>query len=128
MTLVKRFEELRAWQAARALVREAYAVARRDAFARDWGLRDQIQRAAVSVMSNIAEGFDAGTDAEFVRFLTYARASAAEVQSLLYVAHDIGYLGREEFERLYQMAEEAKALSGGLLSSIRRRTSSRRRR
>ena len=128
MTLVKRFEELRAWQAARALVREVYAVARRDAFARDLGLRDQIQRAAVSVMSNIAEGFDAGTDAEFVRFLTYARASAAEVQSLLYVAHDIGYLSQEEFERLYQMAEEAKALSGGLLSSIRRRTSSRRRR
>ncbi len=127
MGLVRRFEELRAWQAARALVKEVYAVARRDAFAKDWGLRDQIQRAAVSVMSNIAEGFDSGTDAEFVRFLTYARASAAEVQSLLYVAHDVGYLSQEEFERLYQMAEEAKALSGGLLSSIRNRNPGRRR-
>jgi len=68
MALVKRFEELRAWQAARVLVKAVYVVSRQDAFAKDWGLRDQVQRAAVSVMSNIAEGFEAGTDAEFVRF------------------------------------------------------------
>jgi len=69
MALVKRFEEWRARQGARALVREVYAVARRDAFARDWGLRDQLQRAAVSVMSNIAEGFDSRTTTEYSRFL-----------------------------------------------------------
>jgi four helix bundle protein len=82
MALVKRFEDLRAWQVARRLVKEIYAVTRREAFAHDYGLRDQIQRAAVSAMCNIAEGFENGTNGDFSRFLTYARASAAEVQSL----------------------------------------------
>ncbi len=123
MVLVKRFEELRAWQAARRLVKSVYAVTRKGAFARDYGLRDQIQRAAVSAMSNIAEGFESGTDGDFSRFLTYARASAAEVQSLLYVALDADYLSQDDFEALYRLAEEVKALSGGLLASLRRRSS-----
>ncbi len=122
MTLVKRFEDLRAWQSARKLVSSVYAATRQEPFARDFGLRDQIQRAAVSTMSNIAEGFESGTDGDFSRFLAYARASAAEVQSLLYVALDAGYLSRENFETLYRLAEETKALSGGLLASIRRRS------
>jgi four helix bundle protein len=81
MALVKRFEDLRAGQAARRLVKEIYALTRREAFAHDYGLRDQIQRADVSAMCNIAEGFESGTNGDFSRFLTYARASAAEVQS-----------------------------------------------
>lgn len=97
------------------------SASRREPFASDWGLRDQIRRAAVSVMSNIAEGFESGTDGDFVRFLTHTRGSAAEVQSLLYVARDVGYLSPAEFEALYRLAEEAKALSGGLLTAIRRR-------
>lgn len=120
MSAVKRFEELRAWQAARALVQAVYRASQKEPFARNWGLRDQIQRAAVSVMSNIAEGFESGTDGEFARFLAYARGSAAEVQSLLYVARDVGYLSPAEFEELYRLAEEAKALSGGLLAALRR--------
>jgi len=123
MAVVKRFEDLRAWQSARKLVRSVYDATRQEPFARDFGLRDQIQRAAVSTMTNIAEGFESGTDGDFSRFLAYARASAAEVQSLLYAALDAGYLSRESFEALYRIAEETKALSGGLLASIRRRSS-----
>jgi len=122
MALVKKFEDLKAWQAARKLVSGVYAATRQEPFARDFGLRDQIQRAAVSTMSNIAEGFDSGTDGDFSRFLTYTRASAAEVQSLLYVALDAGYLLQKDFDTLYRLAEETKALSGGLLASIRRRS------
>jgi len=81
MAAAKRFEELRVWQSARIMVQQVYQITREGSFARDFGLRDQIQRAAVSVMSNIAEGFHAGSNAEFLRFLRYARRSLAEVQS-----------------------------------------------
>ncbi len=79
--VIQRFEDIQVWQRARELVREVYAISGRGAFARDTGLRDQIRRAAGSVMHNIAEGFDVGSDAEFIRFLGYARRSATEVQS-----------------------------------------------
>ena len=78
-------------------------------------MRDQIQRAAVSVMANIAEGFDAATDREFIRFLTYARRSASEVQSHIYIALDQKYVSPAKFREIYDTAAEAKRLIGGFI-------------
>ncbi len=118
MPLIKRFEDILAWQEARKLVREIYRITREGAFVKDFGLRGQIQRAAVSVMTNIAEGFDCDSHVEFARFLGIARRSAVEVQSLLYVALDIGYLTDEVFKVEYSQADKAKALIGGLKKSV----------
>ena len=120
MAGVRRFEDLRAWQVASELVVAVYALTRKGAFARDHGLKDQIQRAAVSVMANIAEGFDCESKAEFARFLGYARRSAAEVQALLHAARMVGYIAEEEFEATYALAAKAKGLIGGLKASLRR--------
>lgn len=118
MAAIEKFEDIVAWQEARVLTRNVYAVTRREPFARDFGLRDQIQRAAVSSMANIAEGFDCESKVEFGRFLGIARRSAVEVQSLLYVALDVDYLTKEEFTRLYEQARKAKALIGGFKRSL----------
>lgn len=85
---IERFEDIKGWQEARVLANMVYDVSDSGPFARDFGLRDQIRKAAGSTMHNIAEGFDAGSDAEFIRFLKYARRSASEVQSQLYIALD----------------------------------------
>jgi four helix bundle protein len=114
MALIKRFEDLQAWQEARRLVRDVYSMSQEGALARDFGLRDQIQRAAVSMMANIAEGFDCESHIEFARFLGYARRSAVEVQSLLYTAMDTGYINEDVFKAEYSQAGKAKALIGGL--------------
>jgi len=89
---VERFEDLIAWQKARQLTSVIYRITSLSDFARDFGLRDQIRRAAVSVMSNIAEGFDRASRSEFHQFLVIAKASCAEVRSQLYVAQDVGYI------------------------------------
>jgi four helix bundle protein len=122
MALIKRFEDILAWQEARKLVQDIYQITRDGAFAKDFGLRDQIQRAAVSVMANIAEGFDCESHLEFARFLGIARRSAIEVQSLLYAALDIGYISEEIFSREFAQANKAKALIGGLKKSLKPRT------
>jgi four helix bundle protein len=113
MATIERFEDIKAWQAARDLVAVVYRVSGRGKFEKDFGLRDQIRRASVSVMSNIAEGFERGSDKEFCRFLYIAKGSAGEVRSHLFVALDSGYLASDEFDDLRARAEEvAKALSG----------------
>jgi len=122
MALIKRFEDILAWQEARKLVQDIYKITCEGGFARDFGLRDQIQRAAVSVMTNIAEGFDCESHIEFARFLGISRRSALEVQSLLYVALDIGYVTEEIFKREYAQADKAKALTGGLKKSLKSRS------
>ncbi len=121
MPLIKRFEDILAWQEARKLARDVYGMTREGAFAKDFGLRDQIQRAAISVMTNIAEGFDCESHVEFARFLGIARRSAVEVQSLLYAALDIGYISEEAFKAEYQQTEKTKALIGGLKKSLKPR-------
>ena len=122
MALIKRFEDILAWQEARKLVKEIYELTQKGSFAKDFGLRDQIQRAAVSVMANIAEGFDCESHTEFARFLGFARRSAVEVQSLLYAALDIGYITESIFKSQYAQAEKAKALTGGLKHSLKPRS------
>lgn len=125
--VISRFEELVAWQKARTLTRDVYQATRTGRFARDFGLSSQIQRAAVSIMSNIAEGFDRGNRAEFHQFLSVAKASCAEVRSQLYIAHDIGYVTKERFESLKELAEEVSRIIGGLRASVARQRDQRRR-
>ena len=118
MGMIKRFEDIIAWQEARRMTKEIYSVTNRQPFARDYGLRDQIQRASVSTMSNIAEGFDCESKIEFGRFLGIARRSAVEVQSLLYVALDARYVDTAAFEQHYEQARKTKALIGGFKRSL----------
>ena len=118
MPAITRFEDIIAWQEARILTQRIYQTTGREPFARDFGLRDQIQRASVSSMSNIAEGFDCESKVEFGRFLGIARRSAVEVQSLLYVALDVNYINGSEFAAHYEQARKTKALIGGFKHSL----------
>jgi four helix bundle protein len=118
LSKVERFEDLIAWQKARDLARAIYQVTQQGAFARDLGLARQIQRAAVSIMSNIAEGFERRGRREFHQFLSTAKGSCAEVRSQLYVAFDIGYIEECDFHRLLAQAEEVGRVVGGLRASV----------
>ena len=115
---MSKFEELIAWQKARELAKQIYIVTKQGEFNRDFGLRDQIQRASVSVMSNIAEGFERGSPADFHRFLVIAKASCAEVRSQLYLSLDIGYLQKDDFNRIMNLANETSRIIGGLRRSV----------
>lgn len=120
MAKIERFEDLQSWQAARELANVVYGLTGESHFAHDYRLRDQIQGAAGSVMHNIAEGFDAGSDGEFARFLGYARRSASEVQSQLYLVLDQRYIDDEQLRVAYDKATEAKKLINGLVGYLRR--------
>jgi len=111
---IQRFEEIKAWQEARALVKMVYQATKdRKSFGSDYKFKEQITSAAVSVMSNIAEGFSRRTKKEFVQFLFVSKGSCAEVQSQLYAALDQGYISEDRFKELHTKAEEvAKILSG----------------
>ena len=122
MAAIKQFEDIQAWQQARELVREVYKACAEGRLSRDFGLRDQLCRAAVSSMSNVAEGFAKKSDRAFAHFLDIARGSITEVQSLLYVALDVGYLEKSEFDKLRQMTEKVASLISGLTSYLRQRS------
>lgn len=117
---IKRFEDLEVWQEARIIVQHVYRATSDRDYSRDLSLRDQVRRAAVSMMANIAEGFSRRSNREFVQYLFIAKASAAEVQSHLYVALDQGYVSQEQFQRLYERidryARQVSALITYLLS------------
>lgn len=119
MKTMAKFHNLIAWQKARILTQKIYDVSTRGKFATDYGLRDQIQRAAVSVMSNIAEGFGRGAPRQFRQFLDISWASATEVQSLLYVALDLNYIDTTEFHRLINLTEEVISIIAGLKRSLK---------
>lgn len=123
MGTIQKFEDIDAWQKARVLTREVYAVTADGTFSKDFGLRDQIRRAAVSVMSNIAEGFDRGGVRELIQFLFIAKGSAAEVQAQLYVALDAGYIKQEQFKGLYDLAGDTGRLIGGFIRYLKTRDS-----
>jgi len=122
---INRFEDLIAWQKARVLTRDIYQVTRQVEFAKDFGLRDQIQRAAVSIMSNIAEGFERYNPNEFHHFFSIAKASCAEVRSQLYVALDVDYLDTDQFSSLLDLAKETGRIIGGLRVSVEKRRTTR---
>jgi four helix bundle protein len=115
------FEDFIAWQKARALTSLIYNVTEQGKFARDFGLKDQIRRASVSIMSNIAEGYERGRPAEFHQFLSIAKASCAELRSQLYVALDAGYIDQDTFESLMLKAKAAGQVIGGLRASVQKR-------
>ena len=117
--VAERFEDLRAWQTARTLTNNVYALSKKEGWKSDWTLKDQIRRAAVSAMSNIAEGFESRTRPQFIDFLGTAKASAGEVRSQLYVARDQGYIDESEFEAMSDLADK---LSRQLYSLIRHLT------
>jgi four helix bundle protein len=120
MTTIRRFEDIRAWQTARELTRRIYEVSRQGPFARDYGLRNQMQRATVSIMSNIAEGFESDTQAQFIKFLGHAKASAGEVRAQLYVALDVGYIDQDAFEALFDLADKASRQLSAFMSYLKR--------
>lgn len=115
---IEKFEDLIAWQKARTLTKEVYLATRQGAFTKDYGLSSQIQRASVSIMSNIAEGFERGKRGEFHQFLCIAKASCAEVRAQLYVALDVNYLSQSQFDGLITSAEEVGRIIGGLRASV----------
>lgn len=116
---IENFEDIDAWKEARKLTNEVYNFTSDGKFSKDYGLRDQIQRASVSIMANIAEGFDSGSDDSFVQFLNYALRSATETQSHLYVARDQGYISDEQFNETYDQIVEVKNLISGLKRYLR---------
>lgn len=116
MTTIQRFEDLMAWQKARLLTKEIYK-ALKDC--RDLGFKDQIQRAAVSVMSNIAEGFESGTRSEFLNYLYIAKGSAGEVRAQLYAALDIGYLNIEMFQYLNDLTSQCSKLIASFIKGLK---------
>jgi len=118
MGKVERFEDLIAWQKARRLTRDVYRVTKQGEFAKDYGLARQVQRASVSIMSNVAEGFERGGRGEFHQFLSTAKASCAETRSLLYVALDADYLDESTFQRLIENADEVARIIGGLRARV----------
>lgn len=116
---MRTFEEIEAWQLSRELVKEVYRVSREGAFAKDFGLQDQIRRAAVSIMSNIAEGFERGGNKEFVNFLSIAKGSCGEVRSQLYVAFDQGYVDQVQFESMMHMCIRVSVMLQAFIKSLR---------
>jgi four helix bundle protein len=116
---IERFEDIESWQKAREISILIYAITRSGIFSKDFGLRDQIQRSVVSIMSNIAEGFDSGTNKSFILFLNYAYRSASETQSLLYIALDCNYITNNKFSEIYLMLQETKKLIGGFIKYLK---------
>jgi four helix bundle protein len=119
MATFKKFEEIECWKKARELTRRIYEVSGKGNFAKDFGLKDQIRRAAVSIMSNIAEGHDRSGTGEFVQFLANAKGSAAEVRCQLYVAFDQGYINDKDFHELTDLATETGRMIAGLMNYLR---------
>jgi four helix bundle protein len=118
MTLTS-FTDIEDWKQARMLVTDIYRTCNTSVAKHDYGFRDQIQRAAISIMSNIAEGFDSNSPSSFVNFLNYSFRSASEVQSLLYVAFDIGYIDKHSFDSLMTQATSVKKLVGGFIRYLK---------
>jgi four helix bundle protein len=119
MATFKKFEDIKAWQKARKATKAVYEATSEVRFSKDFGLRDQVQRASVSIMSNIAEGFGRHSDKEFANFLNIAHASVSEVQSHLYVALDLGYISDSAFDGLYQLLDEISRMTLTLAKHLR---------
>lgn len=120
MGKIEKFEDIVAWQKARELTRQIYAQAKSGPFAKDFGLKDQIQRASISIMGNVAEGFDRGGDKEFIQFLSISKGSCGEVKSHLYVASDQQYISPEQFKVLYDNADEVSRLLSGFMAYLKK--------
>lgn len=120
MATFKKFEEILAWQKARKVTTAVYQVSNNGELARDFGWRDQMRRAAVSIMANIAEGHGRRTESEFANFLNIARGSAIEVQSHLYVALDLKYIKQSDFDEIYEILNEISKMTVSLAQCLRK--------
>ena len=119
MSRVERFEDLQVWQLARAVVARVYSLSREGAFARDFGLCDQMRRSAVSILSNIAEGFERRAERSFHHFLAIANGSAGELRAQLYVALDLGYIDRDQFEQCVSDVNRIGKMCTSLMQYLR---------
>ncbi|MCM8779277.1 MAG: four helix bundle protein [Candidatus Omnitrophica bacterium] len=116
---IKRFEELECWQEARILVKMVYeAINKSEKFRKDYRLRDQATDAAISVMSNIAEGFSRQSNKEFIQFLYISKSSASEIQSIFYISLDLGYISKEIFDKIYRQADKVSQINSGLIKYL----------
>ena len=118
MATIEQFEDIDSWKKARNLNKEIYKVTSKNRFENDFSLRDQLRRAANSIMLNIAEGFARNSDQEFIKFLGYAHGSAAEVQSALYIAKDQNYLSGDEFSELHDQYDELSRMINGFMNYL----------
>lgn len=116
MGTITSFEEIQGWQKARELCKLIYNATRNEPFSRDWGLKDQLRCAAVSIVSNIAEGFESQNNRTFIRYLYIAKASCGELRAQAYVALDQGYITRSEFDTIYDGTTEIGKILGGLIT------------
>lgn len=119
MTAFKSFEEIISWKKARILCREIYLLSANDKFSKDFGLKDQIRRSAVSVMANIAEGYERKSDGDFKRFLNISKGSLAEVKSHLYISLDLEYVSDEQFKKLIIDIDEINKTLYGLINYLK---------
>lgn len=119
---INSFEEIKVWQDARAFVKEIYTLTASDKFKKDYGFRDQMQRAAVSILNNISEGFERNNNKEFIKFLLYSKGSAGEIRAMLYVALDINYISEEEFQNYYTNAINIITQIANFIAYLRKTT------
>ena len=117
---IQRFEDLEARQVARELTNQIYSITKKESICRDFGFVDQIRRAAVSIMNNIAEGFERGSNKDFAKYVFIARGSAGEVRSMLYVALDQEYLTRETFKQCHELSIRCSQLCWGLIKHLKK--------
>lgn len=120
---IEQFKDLDCWKKARELVCLIYSFTREEPFSKDFGLKDQICRSAVSAMANIAEGFGTKSDIEFIRYISISIRSAYELQSHLYVALDVGYINQDKFEKAIFLSNECINLCKGLIKYLKEKTS-----
>lgn len=119
---IERFEDIISWQKARVLTREIYTIFRP---CRDYSFKDHIQKTSISIMNNIAEGFERETDQEFKRFLYISKGSCGEIRSMLYTALDLGYINKDRFNQFYKLSSEISRLIAGLIKSLEEKLESR---
>jgi four helix bundle protein len=115
---IEKFEDILGWQSGREVCRLVYQLTKIGSFSRDYGLRDQMRRAAVSIISNIAEGYESQNNRTFIRYLFIAKGSAAEIRAQAYVALDHGYITQENFDTLYQLTDQTSRRIRGLISYL----------
>jgi len=123
MAGVKSFEDLEVWKASRKLCKEIYIITNHDKFSKDYSFKDQVRRSAISVLSNISEGFERTADNQFSYFLTIAKGSAGELRSQLYIAFDLGYIKEDEFKSLFELVSSISKMLYGLNNYIKERKS-----
>ncbi len=120
MPSIEHFEDLESWQVGRLLTQQVYMISRREGFSRDYAMKDQIRRAALSITCNIAEGFERNSNKELIYFLSIAKGSAGEVRSLLYAAFDENYIDQDEFEKLKRLTRQNINLIGGFIQYLQK--------